>query len=113
MTTTERPVTQLRAPDRLFIGGDWVSAATSERFDVVDPSTEAVIAQVAAAGNDDVARAVGAARAAFDHGPWPWLTPAERAAHLHALAAALEARREELALHWTSEMGIVHSLARL
>src|SRR6186997_1863164 len=85
MTTTERPVTQLRAPDRLFIGGDWVPAATSERFDVVDPSTEAVIAQVAAAGNDDIAHAVAAARAAFDHGPWPWLTPAERAAHLHAL----------------------------
>jgi aldehyde dehydrogenase (NAD+) len=45
-----------------------------EKIDVVNPFTEQVIAQVPAAQEADVDRAVQAAREAFDHGPWPEMT---------------------------------------
>ena len=53
-----------------YVNGEWVGSASGETFPVYDPSTEEVIAQVAAAGAADVDRAVKAARAAFDNGPW-------------------------------------------
>ena len=55
---------------QMFINGEWVSSKTNKTFPVYDPSTEEVIAQVPDAGAEDVNRAVGAARAAFDEGPW-------------------------------------------
>ena len=113
MTTSERTSTALKAPDRLFIGGEWVAPTTAASFDVVDPASEETLYSVAAATGPDVARAAAAARDAFDHGPWPWLTHAERAAYLHDLAAVMASGRAELAALWTSEMGIVHSLAAL
>ncbi len=53
-----------------YVNGEWVASASGETFPVYDPSTEEVIAQVAAAGAADVDLAVKAARAAFDSGPW-------------------------------------------
>ena len=64
--------------DQLFIGGNWSKASTGRRIEVVSPHTETPVAQVAAAGPDDLNAAVEAARAAFDTGPWPRLEPAER-----------------------------------
>src|SRR5206468_394975 len=60
-------------------GGDWVRPASTDTIDVVSPHTEQVIARVPAGTPADMDRAVGAAREAFDHGPWPRLDPAERA----------------------------------
>ena len=48
-------------------------------IDVVSPHSEDVIARVAEAREADIDGAVAAARDAFDHGPWPWMMPAERA----------------------------------
>ncbi|MBC8075735.1 MAG: aldehyde dehydrogenase family protein [Chloroflexales bacterium] len=81
----------------LYIAGQWVDAADNERFTVMEPATGEPLATVALAGAGDVDRAVRAARAAFDHGPWPHNPPAERAQILHAIADALEARSAELA----------------
>src|SRR5436190_18374708 len=64
---------------KLFIGGDMVDAASGESVETRDPSTGARVARVAKAAPEDMRRAVGAARAAFDEGPWPSMTPAERA----------------------------------
>jgi acyl-CoA reductase-like NAD-dependent aldehyde dehydrogenase len=91
--------------DRLFIGGRWKTPATGETLKVINPATEEIVATVAAAGVEDVDRAVGAARAAFDSGPWPRLSPAERAAKLRIVAAELRRRQPDLARAISVEMG--------
>lgn len=89
----------------LSIGGGWVTPATSETFDVVNPATEEVIARVAAPSTKDADRAVAAARRAFDEGPWPWLAPGERAEAVVRLCDAFERRLSELNLAWALESG--------
>src|SRR5271169_4435150 len=69
-----------------YVNGEWVASASGETFSVYDPSTEEVIAQVAAAGAVDVDRAVKAARAAFDSGPWATTTAQDRGRILFKLA---------------------------
>src|SRR5271154_7564995 len=69
-----------------YVNGEWVASASGETFPVYDPSTEEVIAQVAAAGAADVDRAVKAARAAFDSGPWGQTTAQDRGRILFKLA---------------------------
>jgi betaine-aldehyde dehydrogenase len=70
----------------LYINGQWVNSSTGETFPVYDPSTEEIIANVAAASSADVDRAVKAARAAFDFGPWPQTTAQDRGRILFKLA---------------------------
>ena len=95
----------MRTHERLFIGGDWVAPSSSATIDVISPHTEEVIARVAAAREADVDRAVAAARAAFDDGPWPRLPAAERADAMARLLAALQERSAEMATTITDEMG--------
>ncbi len=85
-------------PYRLFIGGEWREAVAGQTFEVQDPSTGAVIARAAAGEAADIDLAVTAARRAFEQGPWPKLTHAERQKLLLRLADALEAHADELAL---------------
>ena len=105
-------VASLRHPDRLFIGGAWLEPASSETIDVISPGTEELFLRVAAAGESDIARAIAAAREAFDHGPWPRLTHRERADYLRGIAAGLAHRLDDLAQIWPNEMGITHTMAR-
>jgi betaine-aldehyde dehydrogenase len=69
-----------------YINGQWVSSASGKTFPVYDPSTEEIIAQVAASDSADVERAVKAARAAFDSGPWTKTTAQDRGRILFKLA---------------------------
>ena len=69
-----------------YVNGEWVASASGETFPVYDPSTEEVIAQVAAASAADVDRAVKAARAAFDGGPWATTSAQDRGRVLFKLA---------------------------
>src|SRR4051812_36711959 len=71
---------------QVFINGGWVGGNSGKTIPVYDPSTEEVIAQVPDANSDDVNRAVAAARAAFDEGPWATTTPQERGRVLFRLA---------------------------
>ncbi len=64
---------------QLFIDGQLTEAADGRAFETVDPSTGRPHATVARAAAPDVARAVGAARAAFDDGRWSGLKPERRA----------------------------------
>lgn len=91
--------------NQLFIGGEWSTPRTDARIEVVSPHTEMPVAHVAAAGADDVNRAVEIARAAFETGPWPRLEPAERIAAVRTLAKAYGERRPEMAELITSEIG--------
>ena len=95
----------MQTHDKLFIGGEWVAPSTSSAIEVVSPHTEEVIARVAAAREADVGRAVAAARAAFDDGPWPRLSGAERADVMARLGDALKNRAGEMAATITAEMG--------
>lgn len=102
---TETPILNLRETERLFIGGAWLRPLHTEPLDVINPATEQIVARVAQAGVADIDRAVTAARAAFDHGPWPRMAPAERAARLRIVADHLRIRLPDLARAITLEMG--------
>jgi phenylacetaldehyde dehydrogenase len=87
----------LKRPPRLFIGGEWVEAKSQERISVVDPATGREIASVVDANSADVDRAVAAARAAFETGPWHDMLPADRQALLWKLSDLIEKHTDELA----------------
>ncbi|MEI9926967.1 MAG: aldehyde dehydrogenase [Sphingomonas sp.] len=109
---TALPSFSARHPDRLFIGGEWVRPAHDTTLVVRYPATGEAIAEVAAAGVEDAARAVAIARHAFDHGPWPRASAAERAAVLRRFADRVEARFADLAQAVTLEMGAPITVTR-
>src|SRR5467141_2763305 len=80
-----------------YINGQWVKSSSGEMFPVYDPSTEEVIAHVASGAAADVDLAVKAARAAFDSGPWPQTSAAERGRLLYKLAEKIRANAAQLA----------------
>jgi len=82
---------------QLYVNGEWVESASGKTFPVYDPATEEIIAQVPDANADDVNRAVGAARAAFDQGPWSCTTAQERGRVLLRLAEKIRANAAMLA----------------
>jgi len=71
---------------QMFINGEWVSSASNTTFPVYEPATEEVLAQVPDSNADDVNRAVAAAKAAFEEGPWGSTTAQERGRILFKLA---------------------------
>ena len=73
-----------------FIGGDEAPSASGETFETIDPYTDEPIVEVAQSGPEDVARAITAARSAFDGG-WGELDPRKRAKILYTLADLIEA----------------------
>lgn len=80
-----------------YVNGKFVPASAGKTFPVFDPSTEEVIAHVAAADKEDVDIAVRAARAAFDSGPWPTTTAADRGRILFKLAEKIRHNQAMLA----------------
>ena len=105
----------LRIPsyDKLFIGGRWESSSTAERISVISPYTEQPIAEAPSASVVDVNKAVAAARRAFDHGPWPRMSPLERMAKVEKLAAVYGGHVDDMADLITAEMGSPTSFSRL
>src|SRR5207244_11224010 len=95
----------MRANDKLFIGGKGVEPATSNVIDVISPHSEELVGRVPEGSEADMDRAVAAARAAFDNGPWPRMTPAERIEILQRFAGLYAARLDEVAEVITTEMG--------
>jgi acyl-CoA reductase-like NAD-dependent aldehyde dehydrogenase len=103
----------LSVRDRLYIGGSWVKPSSDATIDVINSGTEEPFARVPEARSEDVNRAVEAARAAFDTGPWPQLSHAERAVYLTKIARELDARAADIAPIWTRESGFIHSFAKM
>ncbi len=106
---TRAEVAGVAVPVDHFIGGEWVASA--ERFDVISPIDESLLAQVARGGEEEASLAVAAARAAFP--AWAALGPAGRAAHLHRLADAIEANVERLAAVECADMAMLLESLRL
>ncbi len=84
--------------EQLIINGQRVDASDGETFDVLNPATNEVIAKVAKAGIADVEAAVSAARAAFDEGPWPRMSPYDRGRIIQRVADRIRERADELAM---------------
>ncbi len=91
--------------DRLFIGGEWVTPSSDRRFTVVNPATEEVIGHAPEAVEADIDAAVAAARAAFDDGPWPTMSPIDRADAMQRLYELFLAKSGDFADLITAEMG--------
>ncbi len=85
----------------MFIGGEWQEGAGRETQAVLNPATGEIIAEVPKGTEEDVDRAVAAARKAYDE-VWFDTTPAERSVMLLKLAAVIESNGEELS-HIESE----------
>jgi aldehyde dehydrogenase (NAD+) len=98
--------------DRFYIGGQWVAPSSDATISVIDSDTEQVYFTVPEAQDADISRAVGAAREAFDSGPWPWLTHEQRAEYLRAIGAELKKRTEDVGQIWPRESGVLHAIAR-
>jgi betaine-aldehyde dehydrogenase len=81
---------------RMWINGCWVEARTGQTRDLPSPVDQSVVGTVPEAGREDVRAAVGAARAAFDAGPFSRWSGRERGTLLYRVAEAI--RREGAAL---------------
>jgi succinate-semialdehyde dehydrogenase/glutarate-semialdehyde dehydrogenase len=90
-------------PDGLFIGGEWVPAASGAEFPVEDPSLARTLRTVADAGAEDAEAAAEAAGAAQE--AWAATAPRERGEILRRAYQLLLDRQEDLALLMTLEMG--------
>jgi aldehyde dehydrogenase (NAD+) len=82
---------------KLLIDNRWIASESGKTFATVNPSTGEEICQVAEADAADVEKAVKAARAAFEHGPWRKAPASERGRLIHRLADLIEQNADELA----------------
>jgi aldehyde dehydrogenase (NAD+) len=112
MSLTDAKTSPIRHADRFFIGGEWVEPSSNSMIDVIDSATEELYFSVAEAKEPDMARAVRAARQAFDEGPWPRMTHGERAEYLRALAEGLRERTDRIGQIWPRESGVLHVIAQ-
>ena len=99
--------------DELFIDGKWTAPESASVISMISPHSEAVIGRVAGAGPADVDRAVDAARAAFDSGPWPRMEPAERIEAITRLAGIYKERRSDMAALISAEIGAPITFAKM
>jgi aldehyde dehydrogenase (NAD+) len=108
MTLPFRCSTQIASSSEVTGSGP----SSDAMIEVIDPANERLFFSVAEAKEADMSRAVGAARKAFDEGPWPRLSHPQRAEYLRAIAAGLRERAEDLGQLWSRESGVLHAVAR-
>src|SRR5580693_3013532 len=111
MTISADVSVPIQHTDRFFIGGEWVTPSSDSTITVIDSHTERVYLTVAEAQATDMDRAVSAAKEAFDYGPWPRLSHAERAAYLRALGEEVVKRSPDIVQLWPREAGVIAAMA--
>ena len=111
MTLTSDIAVPLRHTDRFFIDGQWVAPSSDATFEVVDSTTEQVYFRVPEAQAADIDRAIASARLAFDEGPWPSMSHAQRAEFLRGFASGLRDRAEDIGQIWPRESGALYAMA--
>jgi aldehyde dehydrogenase (NAD+)/betaine-aldehyde dehydrogenase len=107
MTATAPPVTFVQ---EMTIDGRAVEG-TGPEIEVWNPATGRVLGTVRGASPEQTEEALAAARRAFDQGPWPRMTGAERSRAMHRIADEMERRRDELTAAIVSEVGTPISTA--
>lgn len=90
----------------MVIGGRDMESRSGQTYERRNPGTGELVGTFPRGEAEDVSRAVGAARTAFDEGPWPRMTGAERAAVLHQLAERMRERATEYARLESRQVGI-------
>ena len=90
---------------KMLIDGSWADASDGATFESVNPTTGKVWAMIPEATAEDVDRAVQAADRAFNHGPWPTMTPTQRGHCLRKLADLLAEKSEDLGTVETIDTG--------
>ncbi len=78
----------------LYIDGKFVDTASARRFESINPFNRSLVGRFAQANETDVDKAVGAARRAFDHGPWPRMTGEERGKYLKTISDKINERKD-------------------
>nr|WP_062340885.1 aldehyde dehydrogenase family protein [Herbidospora sakaeratensis] len=102
----------ISTPRQLFIGGQWVDAASGRTFATPNPATGDTLAHIAEADREDVDRAVRAARAAFEEGPWSRMTASERGRIIWRIGDLIEQYGDELAQLESLDNGKPYAVAR-
>ncbi len=105
MQLIERPRAEERREYEMLIGGEWVGARSGKTFESINPYTGRGWATAPEAGEEDVDRAVRAAREAFDEGPWGKMTGSERARLMRRLAELIAENAESLAVVESTDNG--------
>ncbi len=85
MTDPRGVAVEVNKFEKLFIGGEWLSPIAGKTFESINPATGKTWAIVAEGFEEDIDRAVQAARNAFENGPWTTITPSQRGALLRKL----------------------------
>ncbi|MCM3180959.1 aldehyde dehydrogenase family protein [Cytobacillus horneckiae] len=86
-----------------FINGEWVDSTGSETIDVINPATEEVIGKISSGTEEDLDRAVAAAKAAFPS--FSQTTVEERIELLEKIAQEYEKRKDDIIEVITAELG--------
>jgi phenylacetaldehyde dehydrogenase len=102
----------LDVPRKMLINGKWVDSASGKTFQTFNPATGGILAAVAEGDREDINRAVSAARAAFDGGPWRRMTASERGRAIWKLADLIEQHTEEFAMLETLDNGKPLTISR-
>jgi phenylacetaldehyde dehydrogenase len=110
--TVDQTVDQfVGSPRQLFINGQWTDAASGKIFETPNPATGTTLASVAEGDAEDIDRAVQAARAAFDDGPWSRMTPSERGRIIWRIGDLILEHAEELAMLESLDNGKPYAVA--
>ncbi len=88
----------------LFIDGKWVKPSSGVYFKTINPANEEVLSEVAYGNQDDVDKAVKAARKAYTD-VWSIMPAAERAKYIYRIARLMQERARELAVAETLDAG--------
>src|ERR1700747_878687 len=98
---------------KMLINGKWVDSASGKTFPTYNPATGEVLSNVAEGDREDIDRAVKAARAAFEKGPWAKISPSERGRMMWRLADLIEKHTEEFAQLESLDNGKPLKIARI
>ena len=96
--------------DKVLIAGAWEPAAGGT-YQITNPATEAAAGRAPECSLEQVRRAARAAHDAFDLGPWPRLSGAERAAYLRRAAELFEREKAGLVDLTMAETGALRLVA--
>jgi phenylacetaldehyde dehydrogenase len=98
---------------KMLINGKWVDSASGKTFKTYNPATGEVLSNVAEGDTEDIDRAVKAARAAFETGPWSKISPSERGQMIWRLGDLLQKHLEEFAQLESLDNGKPLKIARV
>ena len=98
---------------KMLINGKWVDSASGKTFPTYNPATGEVLSNIAEGDKEDIDRAVKAARAAFETGPWSKISPSERGQMIWRLGDLLQKHLEEFAQLESLDNGKPLKIARV